>query len=182
MPTSSQLRSGVASLATLANRDLDVVWKHVSDAVGARELLKDVLPALVDTYGLAAGTLAADWYDELRDAKRVPGRFTARVASPGLGTDALAGWGVSTLFSAEPDWQAARTLVAGGLQRRIANVSRDTVTTSSVRDPGARGWQRTGEGKCEFCAMLIGRGAVYTEATADFASHDHCNCGAEPAF
>jgi hypothetical protein len=30
--------------------------------------------------------------------------------------------------------------------------------------------------------MLIARGAVYTEVTADFASHDHCNCSAVPAF
>jgi hypothetical protein len=30
--------------------------------------------------------------------------------------------------------------------------------------------------------MLIGRGAVYSEATADFQSHDHCNCQAEPAW
>jgi hypothetical protein len=30
--------------------------------------------------------------------------------------------------------------------------------------------------------MLIGRGAVYSEATADFAAHDHCKCSAVPAF
>ena len=30
--------------------------------------------------------------------------------------------------------------------------------------------------------MLISRGAVYSEEGVDFASHDHCNCGAAPAF
>jgi hypothetical protein len=30
--------------------------------------------------------------------------------------------------------------------------------------------------------MLIGRGAVYTEASVDFEAHDHCHCGAEPAW
>jgi hypothetical protein len=30
--------------------------------------------------------------------------------------------------------------------------------------------------------MLLGRGAVYTEASADFEAHDHCNCGAAPAW
>jgi hypothetical protein len=68
------------------------------------------------------------------------------------------------------------------MQRRIANVSRYTVAESSVADPGATGWQRVGAGSCAFCRMLIGRGAVYTEAGADFASHDHCNCSAVPAF
>jgi hypothetical protein len=28
--------------------------------------------------------------------------------------------------------------------------------------------------------MLLGRGGVYTEATADFESHDHCGCWSEP--
>jgi hypothetical protein len=183
MPTPTQLRSGVASLATLAHADLDTLWRQVSDAETAREMLKDILPALVETYGLAAGTFAADWYDERRDEVDAKGRFRAIVPDLGdSGTEALAGWGVAPLFQAEPDWVAARTLISGGLQRRIANMSRQTITTSSVADPQARGWQRVGGGGCDFCAMLIGRGAVYTEATADFESHDHCNCAAVPAF
>jgi hypothetical protein len=144
----------------------------------------DVLPALVATYGDAAGTLAADYYDDLRERQGAGRRFAAIVADlpNDGGTDELARWGVSPLFAAEPDWTSAKTLVAGGLQRRIANVSRLTITQSSVQDPAARGWQRVGAGGCDFCSMLIGRGAVYTEASADFDSHDHCNCQAEPAF
>jgi hypothetical protein len=70
------------------------------------------------------------------------------------------------------------------MQRRIANFSRQTVMGSSVADPKARGWQRVGAGECKtgFCDMLIGRGAVYSEASADFAAHDHCKCSAAPAF
>jgi hypothetical protein len=30
--------------------------------------------------------------------------------------------------------------------------------------------------------MLADRGAVYSEATADFAAHDHCGCSAEPVY
>jgi hypothetical protein len=30
--------------------------------------------------------------------------------------------------------------------------------------------------------MLIGRGAVYSEAGVDFAAHDHCGCQAAPAW
>lgn len=183
MATPAALRTAVTDLALLADRDLDALWRQVSDAETAREMLKDVLPSLVDTYGLAAATISADWYDEMRDERGVRGRFTAIPAELGdAGTDALAGWGVAPLFQAEPDWAAARTLVAGGLQRRVANRSRYTVARSSVADPGARGWQRTGAGNCDFCSMLIGRGAVYTEASADFESHDHCGCSAVPAF
>lgn len=183
MPTALDLSSGVASLATLANADLTVIWQSVNDAVQARDALADVLPALVETYGSAAASLAADWYDELRDGLGIGGRFTAIVPDLGDGGgDALAGWGVGPLFQESPNWAGAQMLIAGGLQRRIANASRATVTTSSIQDPGADGWQRTGRGACAFCAMLIGRGAVYSESTADFASHDHCHCGASPAF
>jgi hypothetical protein len=180
---SLQLRSAVSGLTVLADNDLAALWRQVSDAVQARDALQDVLPSLVDTYGAAAATLAADWYDELRDKLGVAGRFTAIPAAiDDPGADVLARWGVAPLFGADPDWSAAQTLIAGGLQRRIANAARLTVTGSSVSDPKARGWRRVGSGGCDFCSMLLGRGAVYSEATADFAAHDHCRCGAEPVF
>lgn len=183
MTTATELRNNVAALTTLANGDLAALWRQVDTAVQAREALQDVLPALVETYGAAAATIAADWYDDLRDKTGAGRRFAAipvEINDPGA--DVLARWGVAPLFSADPDWSAAKTLIEGGLQRRIANASRDTVRISSLADPGADGWQRVGGGGCDFCAMLIGRGAVYSEASADFASHDHCRCAAMPAF
>jgi hypothetical protein len=132
--------------------------------------------------------LAADWYDELRVTMGVRGRFRAIPADlPDRGrTDALARWAVSPLFTdaitaAVED--ATFSLAFGGLQRIISNASRETVAGSAIADPGADGWQRVGYGdNCEFCTLLIDRGSVYSEATADFASHDNCNCAAMPAF
>jgi hypothetical protein len=149
----------------------------------AKAALRDVLPALVETYGAAAAALTADWYDDLREEAEVKGRFTAIPADLGdLGADALAGWGVGPLYQAEPDWASATTLIEGGLQRRIANASRETVIGSSIADPAARGWKRVGVGGCDFCRLLIGRGAVYTESTVEFESHDHCRCASAPAW
>lgn len=184
MPTVADLRSGAASLSTLAQSDLWGLWRSVRTAAEAREALSDVLPALVTTYGTASAAFAADWYDELRDEVGAGGRFFAITAAVNeQGADVLARWGVGPLFDGDPDWGAARTLVAGGLQRRIANAARETVTLSSVEDPQTRGWQRVTSGDaCEFCSMLASRGTVYSEHTADFASHDHCNCHATPAF
>jgi hypothetical protein len=178
--TSARLRKDLAALSGLAAGDLDVIWREVSTAALAAEALNDVLPALVATYGSAAAALAADWYDELRDARGVAGRFSAIPAHiPDPGTGALVGWATSQAT----DLTALQTLVVGGVQRRIVNFSRLTVTGSSIADPKAVGWRRVGDGSnCEFCSMLLGRGAVYTEATADFQAHDHCNCGAEPEF
>lgn len=184
MTAANDLRRKVAALATLAERDLAGVWRQVTTADLARDALMEVLPGLVATYGSAAAALAADWYDDLREQAAARGRFRANPADTAdTGADVLARWGVGALYQATPDWSAAATLVAGGLQRRIANASRETITGSAVADPAARGWQRVGSGgSCGFCAMLLGRGAVYTESSADFQSHDHCNCSAAPVF
>lgn len=185
MPTpAADLRQGVADLSTIASGDLAALWRQVGSAVEARQALQDVLPALIETYGAAAATLAADWYDDLRDKTGIGGRFRAIPAAlDDPGGDILARWAVAPLFAAEPDWHRARVLVEGGLQLRIANASRYTVAGSAYQDPRAVGWQRVGDGStCGFCSMLIGRGAVYTDKTARFGAHDHCGCQAAPAF
>ena len=173
------LRDGVRDLSGFASRDLDALWRDVGDAAAASTALNDVLPGLIDTYGTAAAALAADWYDEHRDKLGIGGSFRAFPADiPDAGASALIGWALDKAQSVD----AFQSLILGGTQRRIANFSRQTISGSSVADPRATGWQRVGNGECPFCALLIGRGAVYSEASADFASHDHCNCSAVPAF
>lgn len=175
----TRLRRSVATLTSELSTDLTVVWNRLEVATAAGEALHDILPALIEQYGAAAGTVAAEWYDDLRAKREIRGSFTAIPAEvPDVGAHSLIGWALSEAT----DYAAFQTLIAGGAQRRVANFARATVTGSSVADPHARGWQRVGIGECEFCQMLIGRGAVYTEASADFQSHDHCNCQAEPAF
>jgi len=173
------LRDGVKGLVQFAHRDLSTMWEQVTTPAQAEAALRDVLPALVDTYGSAAATLAADWYDQHRDEAEIAGKFSAipaEIKDPG--SQALIGWAASKAT----DIEGFQGLVEGGMQRRIANFSRQTITGSSIADPKAAGWQRVGSGECAFCALLIGRGPVYSEDTADFASHDHCNCSAVPAF
>lgn len=184
MPSTRDLRAAVAGLSTIAARDLKRLWQPSLSADRAKERLLNVLPDLSRTYRLASSTVAADWYDELRDARKVRGRFAAVVPDlDDAGADALAGWAVGPLFDAEPSWERAFALAEGGLQLRIANAARDTVRLSSVADPRARGWEREASAaSCDFCHLLAGRGAVYTEATADFEAHDRCDCVAVPAF
>lgn len=179
MATPASLRRQQAALARLAANDLASLWAQVSNAVEARIALEDVLPALIQTYGEAAAAVAADWYDEARLAAGVPGSFQAAPAVlADQATSALALWATSH----GTDMESIAALVSGGVQRRIADWGRRTITGSSLADPRADGWQRAGVGECDFCTMLISRGAVYSEATADFASHDDCNCAAVPAF
>lgn len=180
-------RRALVALSDLTDREFAAVWAHMqgSDAEAVRDALMEVVPALADRYGDMAGALAADFYEESRERAEARGRFVAEPAPlPGSSRyEALVRWGVDPLFRPEPDAAAARTLISGGLQRIVANVDRDTVRLSAVRDPAAEGWQRVARGDgCGFCRMLAGRGAVYSEATVDFASHDHCHCSATVAW
>lgn len=176
-------RRDLTALTDTAASDIAVMFRRFDTAEAARDGLMDLLPRLISVYGSAAVSLAADWYDDLRDAAAPPGRFTAIPADlPGRErTDVLARWAVSPLYGGSGA-SVAQSLVIGGLQRLIANADRQTVMVSSVADRGAKGWARAGTGQCDFCQMLIGRGAVYTEASADFRSHDHCGCVAVPSF
>jgi hypothetical protein len=180
VPTPSELRQALADLNVLAARDLGRIWRALQDGDNAAEALHDILPGLIDKYGEAAGAVASDWYDDLRDSLGVGGRFAAIPADiKDSGAHALVGWALDTAT----DDGSLLALLEGGLQRRVINFGRFTVMGSSIADPKAEGWQRLGQGaNCAFCDMLISRGAVYSEASADFGAHDHCNCVAVPAF
>lgn len=152
----------------------------------ARDALMDLLPGLGTEYRLAAASLAADWYDDLREAEAVAGRFLAEPVEPPTPArwQALARWGVDPLFTGTPDWAAVAALITGGLQRTVVDGHRLTVVENAQRDPQAKGWTRVARaGACSFCRMLADRpGAVYTEASVTFRSHDHCHCAASPSW
>jgi hypothetical protein len=73
--------------------------------------------------------------------------------------------------------------VSGAASRLVLDTGRETVIEAVKRDRRALGWARvTDAAPCAFCAMLSGRGPVYSKGTAGFAAHDHCGCTAEPVF
>lgn len=175
-----QLQAGVQGLSTMATRDLTSLLAQVSTSAQAGQALNDVLPALIASYGQASSYLAATWYDQVRQKMDVSMRPFSAIPMPvhEAGTSELIGWALSVATSDD----TLLALLSGGTQRRIADYSRGTVMGSSLEDPAAAGWKRvTDSSACDFCRMLAGRtGAggqgVYSEATADFASHDFCGC------
>ena len=175
--SAAEQRQAIADLAELARRDLFKLLSGVAPK-DYRDALAAVLPQLGSAYGDAAAALAADWYESLREAAEVRGRFAPVLArEPDVGRwESLAGWAASHL---DP-----LALAAGGLQRSIADQHRLTIVGSSIADPAAAGWKRVARaGACGFCRMLAGRdGAVYTEASVDFKSHDNCSCTASPSW
>lgn len=174
-----QFRREVRDLGIEASKDIAILWRSVKDARDAKEALFDLLPELVAAYHGAAGAAAADFYDDVRAAAEVKGHFAPVILDPpDLGTNALVKWALD----AAEDGSTFQSLIIGGVTKRVANGARDVVMGTSLADPGARGWMRIGTGECDFCAMLVTRGAVYTESSVEFAPHDHCHCGAAPAF
>lgn len=71
-----------------------------------------------------------------------------------------------------------QSLTYGATSRYALDAQRDVIRLSTTT--AGLGWRRVGDGGCDFCDMLIGRGSVYKEDTAQFLSHDRCRCTAEP--
>lgn len=72
---------------------------------------------------------------------------------------------------------------SGAATKHVLDAGRETVRSSLAADPQGTGWRRvTSPGACGFCRMLSDRDELYSPETADFASHDHCVCNAQPVY
>jgi hypothetical protein len=190
-------QADLETVLAVASAEMTAVWTQLvgAPAQTVRDELMAALPVLLSTYGSAAATLGADWYDEMRQLATSPGRFTAiPIDLPDADhVNAVVGWATQPLFEPQPapgttpetltGPAAVKARLDGGWQKLVADMDRDTVRGSLIRDPAAKGWARKTTGKsCPFCVMLAARGAVYSATTAAFASHDHCDCVAVPVF
>lgn len=183
--TSSQ--AAQAGLVTALSYDLERAFNTLDVSS-----LRDSLPAftltvagLVRRYGSASATLAVQQYLADRKAAGVTATFRPRPAAlpplPQVG--ATVSWATQPLWSAIPDVTAAQQRLTGAADMLVMDVGRQTIVDNTRRDRHAKGWARIPEpGACYFCAMLATRGAVYKQQTANFRSHDHCRCHAEPVF
>ena len=190
LPAEAEQRQALARLTALAQRDLAAFWA-AAEALPVDELrvaLAEILPGIGLTYGDAAAALGAEWFETAREASGAPGSFAPVLAEqPDQGRWAsLANWATESMLKPDPPKDVRRIVlkrVDGGLQRSIAAQHRETIMRSSIADPAAKGWKRVGSGDtCDFCAKLLGRGAVYTDTSVHFRAHDHCNCAAAPAW
>lgn len=173
----------MTALSGIAIEQLSALWTTADPQLLSAQLF-EVLPIMLDTWGLSAATVGADWYDSLRGSAEVVGNFSALAAQlPDIGAESLAGWASEPLLASEPDLAMARYRVEGGFQKRLMNTASHTITRATVDDPQARGYmRRTRSGACRFCVMVASRGGVFTKASSTFACHEHCFCEAVPAW
>ncbi|QCB93306.1 hypothetical protein [Cellulomonas shaoxiangyii] len=179
------LRRAQGGIRALVERDLRGFFGmlNLSQPERSRDLLLAFVPELVRRYGMDAAQFAAEWYDVQRAAAGVSGAYRATaLASPYLAaTEPTVRRAAGALFTDTPADALTTLLAATG--KYVLAAPRDTIARATDRDPQAVGWKRiTRPGACSFCRMLAGRGAVYREATAHFASHGSCNCAAAPSW
>lgn len=171
MPSLADVEALQRALAALSGRVEDALtagWGQV-DPFDSRSVAV-LVEMLGQTYGDAAATVAADWYEVQRLEAGFADGFPAVLPDEPDASrfEALARWGTGPMYAATPDSAAALSLIGGGLQRIVADMARSTILTSVSQDSAAIGWARHASANaCAFCAMLATRGAVYkTQAGA----------------
>lgn len=190
----SAYRAQNATLRARTMRDLIRLWPALDIAA-----LNATFPAWFAGASLVIGRdratsagLAASYLRAHRAAAGVLGTPTIHLAAPAVSEQVATAMRVTTVVAVNRALRAGKTLEmakanafimsSGAATRLVLDAGRETISASAVADRRTAGWQRVGVGRCDFCQMLLSRGAVYTEATADFQSHDHCGCTAEPVY
>jgi hypothetical protein len=145
-----------------------------------------VLPLVVPAYYDAAGALAVAWYDELRDESQPSTTY-----APSVIGDPTTDWIEREIAKFQQELEAdieveTQRLIDEAIrlaEKEVARGFRDSVTGNVRMDEEAVGWSRVARpGACKLCVMLADRGAVFSEATANFAAHTDCHCAARPEF
>ena len=169
-------------LSAMARRDLEQVFRSLdaSRPELTRDLLLEILPALVAEYGDLAAALAAEWYESV-----APGRALAAGA-----VDAARVTG-AVRFHAGGLWTPSAADAAGALavklDQYIREPGRRTIEQAAARNNVA--WARVPSGKetCSFCLVLASRDASYLTRESALKSkrtgeayHGMCNCEAVP--
>jgi hypothetical protein len=140
-----------------------------------------------------SSSLAAEYLAASRRAARVSGPAVIVPADPVVLQRLDASLRVTSVIQVKRSMIAGRPIAqamdaafvssTGAATNLALEGGRETLQQSIKADPKIVSWQRIGGGKsCDFCAMLIGRGAVYKEETVDFPAHDHCACMSQPLY
>ncbi len=169
MPSQSEILAHIRArdaIADAAERDLVAVWRTLTldDVATARREIEAILPLIIDGYGTPISSLAADWYDELREQASLSKPYRAVVGPVATlaQVESLAGWSTGALYGASPEQEAALAALKGGLQRLLTNADRDTIMANVARDSSQTRYARHASANaCAFCAMLATRGAVF---------------------
>lgn len=182
----SAARSALVLVTGAAVADLLDVAAAVApeESVGAAVT---ALPLVVPAYYDAAGSLAVDWYEELREESAPSTRYTPAIQGAAT-TDWIEREVARYADSVGGITELTRAAILAELvalaEKEATRGFTTTVTGNTVRDPHALGWSRVASaGACRFCLMLAGKRTLYrSEQAARFGAHTNCHCAARPEF
>lgn len=149
-----------------------------NDVPACRDAVVDVVNAVLDNYGLAAGQAAADFFDVSREMA-VGEKLGATATAD---RDPAATEGAIRAFVDnvnDGDCDAFERLVLSRIDYEIKRAAGTTMMENAARDPLSPRFARVPSGgeTCKFCLMLAGRGFVYhSKKTAGEFGHYHDNC------
>lgn len=173
-----------AAIATLASQQLGQVWPRVNwESPQALPTVQVLYRAIVNRFGRMSASVAAQFYDSLRNDRNVSQRYRAKVAEPL--PDAVLDRAVERAFAGRvsvtlldedrtgdvmddhqvpttsdlPLEQRVPARLEGKLQRHVQQAGRDTIALNAAADDQAFGYIRVprGEKTCAFCIMLASR-------------------------
>lgn len=184
------LADATRTLADLAKADMErlVSSLDLSNPERVRDALVEYVPALTGRYGQAAASVAADWYDDLREQAGAAGRFTAQAAETVPEEVVIKG----VRYEARHLWTDTPSLIVPALalvvSKHVAQPARDTVAHNATRDPAKPSWARVPRGAktCAWCMALASRGPVYDSQLAAVQRRHggtyHGDCDCHPAL
>lgn len=176
----------VGNLTTLA----------ISEVNGLFDLLKDrpipeyayqmrlTMPVIAETYSGAAEILAIDYYDNSRAlAPNLRSNYSAEIGrySAAAEINSAIGYSVARLTKEAPQSNVLGML-AGSMQRAVANADRETISFNIVQDPDGTVYERIPQSDaCAFCLTMAAVAEVQTENYFT-KYHDYCRCVTMPVF
>ena len=148
------------------------------DVATVREQVIDVMQAYCGGATDMAATLAAEFYDGLREL--AIGERMGALAASGRVPDATEG-AVRAFAQAlvDGDQQAFADRCLERLDYEVKRAAAECIEYNAQRDPARPRYARVPSGSetCDFCTMLASRGPVYrTERSAGAIDHWHANC------
>lgn len=179
------LRRNQRRVVSLAVSTLNQFWSGLgtSDPVAVRDALLEFVPALTDRYGDIAATVAADWYEEMREAAGFAGGLTpemSRTVRREVVQNSVR-YAAGGLFEDTPE--KTLRIVSGAVDRYVKSPARRTIRINAERDGARYARVPTGSETCAFCLMVAGRGFVYggKETAGMFDKyHNECDCQVVP--
>ena len=179
----------ISDLATLAGADASAALVSLSGQPLGRigSELRQVVPAIVDTYGTAASLVSVDYYMTQRRAANVMGakpfRPTLKSSYPvAKNVEGTIGYTMSRIAASEVSTLAGAAALTGGLQRIIAGIDRALIGDNVAADPIATRYQRLASpNACGFCILIAVQAEWEMQAdTGGF--HNSCQCVNVPLF